>query len=116
MSANSECDHLEHLDNSAQLKLFLQYGVTTVRNMDGRDHVLGWRSQQAAGALLSPRIFSASPLIDGVPPIWAGSVTADSTSQARSLVRAFGTAGYDQIKVYSRLSREVFMAIVEEAS
>ena len=108
--------HLEHMEDSEQLQLFLQHGVIAVRNMDGREHILDWRGLQSAGDLLGPKIFTASPLIDGYPPIWDDSIAIQSASEGRALVRAFANAGYDQIKVYSRLAKDAFLGILEEGS
>lgn len=61
--------HLEHFEDPAILELFVSFGVTTVRNMDGRPRVLEWRREVAAGERLGPRILTAGPILDGDPPL-----------------------------------------------
>lgn len=107
--------HLEHLDEASDMLLFLQHGITTVRNMDGRDHILEWQREQALGNLLAPNIVTASPVIDGHPPIWNDTISIATEDAARKVVAQAADDGYQQIKVYTRLSRDNFNIIVEEA-
>lgn len=57
----------------------------------------------------------ASPLIDGPGSSWPGSTRIDTEDRARQIVRVYKKQGYDFLKVYSKLSRDVYFAIVEEA-
>ena len=107
--------HLEHFDDETQLQLFIQHGVTSVRNMDGRDHVLEWRQRQASGLLTGPTIVTTGPLLDGSPPLWDDSVVIASRDDARREVTRIARAGYDQVKVYDRLSAEALDGIVAAA-
>lgn len=107
--------HLEHFDNPAYLKLFLVNGVTTVRNMDGRPHILDWKRQTAAGELDSPRIFTAGQVLDGSPPVRDDNIALATPEQARAAVERQAAAGYDYIKVYTNLAPEVFKAIMAAA-
>lgn len=61
--------HLEYFEDPGLLRLFLDHGVTTVRNMDGRPYLLEWRRRIAAGELAGPTIVTAGPLLDGDPPL-----------------------------------------------
>lgn len=93
--------------------LLLSNGVTTIRNMFGGRVHLRWKERIAAGELDSPTIYTAGPIIDGNPPIWPGAVVEDA-AQARRSVAEQHSAGYDFLKVYSRLSREAYDAIFRE--
>ena len=53
--------HLEHFETPAYLQLFLVYGVTSVRSMDGRPYILDWKRQAESGAL--PWTLPVWPLI-----------------------------------------------------
>lgn len=103
--------HLEHFDAVAQLQLFLAHGVTAVRNMDGRPLVLKWREQVNEGTVAGPDIVTAGPILDGSPPIWEDSLTVTNAEEAYQRVREIAAAGFDQIKVYDRLSAEAYEGI-----
>lgn len=98
--------------------LFLANGVTTIRTMWGLDNRLSLVERDAieAGVRLGPRIYAASPGMDGSPGPW-NSLTppVESGDQARQLVRQYVNEGYDFIKVYSNLSLNVYDAILDEA-
>lgn len=99
--------------------LFVANGVTTVREMSGAPFVLAWRDRVARGELLGPRFVVSSPILDGSPSLWQNSPIAhlaiENADQARDAVRRSKAEGYDFLKVYSRLSRESYLAIVGEA-
>lgn len=107
--------HLEYFDDPAILRAFLRYGVTTVRNLDGRPHILAWRTQVARGELLGPRIVTAGPILDGAPPLREDNLSIGTAEEARRAVLEQHAAGYDFIKVYSRLSSSAYQAAVETA-
>lgn len=107
--------HLEHFDDSTYLQSFLVSGVTFVRNMDGRPHILDWKRAAAEGRLLSPSIHTAGPILDGDPPARADNRALARGSEAESVVVEQADAGYDFIKLYSNLSPEVYRAIVRAA-
>jgi imidazolonepropionase-like amidohydrolase len=93
--------------------LLLANGVTTIRNMFGGPIHLEWKKRIAAGAFDGPTIYTAGPIIDGNPPIWPGAVV-ETSEQAHDAVAGQRAAGYDFLKVYSRLSREAYDAINRE--
>jgi imidazolonepropionase-like amidohydrolase len=107
--------HIHTFDTRA-LALFVSRGVTTVRVMWGGPAVLGVREEVRAGRpLLAPWIYSAGTILDGKPPIWPGSTAVVTAAEATLAVEAQAIAGYDFIKVYSRLEREAYDAIVAAA-
>lgn len=105
-----------HLNQPEDLLLYVANGVTTVRVMWGFPQTLELREQIRGGELLGPEIWTTGPLMDGYPPYWPGCEVVTSTAQALSSVRAQAEAGYDFIKVYSRLGLPVYDAIVEAAA
>ncbi|HYO13725.1 MAG TPA: amidohydrolase family protein [Thermoanaerobaculia bacterium] len=107
--------HLEYFDDPDLLALFLANGVTTVRNMDGRPHILEWRRRIASGELAGPTIVTAGPLLDGDPPLLPDNTVVKDAAQAAAAVIAQAKAGYDFIKVYTNLSPEAWTAILEAA-
>jgi imidazolonepropionase-like amidohydrolase len=107
--------HLEHFDDPAYLQLFLVYGVTFVRSMDGRPQILEWKRAAADGSLLAPRIYTAGPILDGDPPARPDNRSVGDGDEARLAVAEQADAGYDFIKIYTNLSPEAYRAIVEAA-
>lgn len=98
------------------LFLFLANGVTTVRDMWGNGAFLQWREAVASGAVAGPRLYVASPGMDGPTGRFAGyTPPITSPAQARQAVALYKRTGYDFIKVYSDLTPEVYAAILEEA-
>ncbi len=104
-----------HVWSDKDFGLYLLNGVTTIRNMWGTEQHLAWRTALAAGTMLGPTLLTTGPVLDGSPPIWPGSTIVDSADVARSVVKQQKAAGYDFIKVYTRLSLDAYNAIVAEA-
>lgn len=107
--------HLEHFDDPVCLQLFLVYGVTFVRSMDGRPQILEWKRAAASGSLSSPLIHTAGPILDGDPPARPDNRAIGDAGEARLAVVEQADAGYDFIKIYTHLSPEAYGAIVEAA-
>jgi imidazolonepropionase-like amidohydrolase len=107
-----------HLPKNYQegLCLFIANGVTTVRNMRGENYHLKLREEINKGKLIGPTIYTTGPIIDGNPPVSPNFVVAETPEQAVQLVAEHKKAGYNFIKVYSRLSVEVYDAIIEAAA
>jgi imidazolonepropionase-like amidohydrolase len=105
-----------HTWSKGDLALFLAHGVTTVRNLFGNPMHLGMRAKLASGELLGPTLVTAGPIVDGYPPVWPGSLVALDAEQGRAAVKQHVEAGYDFVKVYSRLPREAYEALIEAAA
>ncbi|MGW6197908.1 amidohydrolase family protein [Kribbella sp. NPDC055110] len=107
-------------DERVSPPLYLANGLTTVREMAGTNPMLyDWRDRIEAGTLLGPRMVVASNIIDGDPTLWDPNliqvIVVDDADSARAAVRRVKSEGADFVKVYSRLSRESWLAIVDEA-
>ncbi|MGW5606675.1 amidohydrolase family protein [Streptomyces sp. NPDC003753] len=94
-------------------------GVTTVRDMWGKPVHHEWRRRIRGGTLLGPRWLIGSPIVDGQPSLWAEDVgehiEVKDAADARRAVRRVKKEGADFVKVYSRLSREAYWAVAQEA-
>ena len=98
--------------NAREMGLFLANGVTTVREMNGSPRHLALRDSLASGALLGPRLLVASTLLTGRTwPVRYRLI--EDTSAAKAAAIEMKNAGYDYLKIYDGLSREVYDAFVE---
>jgi hypothetical protein len=95
-------------------RLFIAFGVTTVRNLFGSPRHQGWA--RGARSTPAPHLLTTAPILDGKPPVWQGSAAVETAEEARGAVRGQHEAGYGWIKVYSKLSREAYFAALDEAS
>jgi hypothetical protein len=96
--------------------LFLAHGVTGVREMGSYlDTLLFWRKELARDPLAGPRIIWSSPMFDGAPASWKHGIALSSPDHARVMVDSMQRLGFDFIKVYVRLPRDVYFAIAEQA-
>ncbi|MEQ9463548.1 MAG: amidohydrolase family protein [Haliea sp.] len=102
-----------HLQVREHATMNLLRGVTTVRNMWGNPETLAWKAAVEEGALPGARIVTSGALVDGEPPIWEGSVVMTDPADADAFVLGQKRAGYDFVKVYSRLKPEVFSALLD---
>jgi hypothetical protein len=104
-----------HLTTADELPMFVGNGVLTVRDLNGSPMTLGWREAAAAGALTAPRIFVSGPIIAGAEIPWKNKATPATAAEAQAVVMSQKRAGYDQIKIYDGISREVFEAAIATA-
>jgi imidazolonepropionase-like amidohydrolase len=106
-----------HIVTKDYLPLFIANGVTGVRDMHAffPDTILQMRKDVRDGKVLGPHIVAAGALVDGPKPIWPGSYTASNAQEGRTAVQALKKRGADFVKVYTKLPREAFFAIAEEA-
>jgi hypothetical protein len=97
------------------LGLFVANAVTSVRQMWGMPLHLKWRDRIGRAELLGPRFAIASPIVDGPNPVWPRSTVVREEAGARQTVREIKRMGYDFVKVYDRLPRDAYIALLEEA-
>jgi imidazolonepropionase-like amidohydrolase len=111
--ASASKDH--ELENRAYALMFVANGVTTVRNMWGSETIDALAKEINSGSLTGPHIYSTGPITDGDPPVWQSSRTVETPAQAEEAVRSDKQKGYVAIKVYSRLSKDGYNAIIAAA-
>jgi imidazolonepropionase-like amidohydrolase len=87
-------------------------GITGARVMWGRSFNLAQRAEIESGRLLGPRLVISTPIFDG--RMWKGSIEATSPDEVRRMVRAFAAEGYDFVKTYQFLPRDIYLAIADE--
>jgi hypothetical protein len=84
--------------------------------MSGPPDAHAWRATQASNEDPSPTIYLGSPIIDGPNPTWPDSIVVTDEAQGREVVEQQRQRGADFIKVYSKLSRNAYFAIADEAN
>ena len=104
-----------HIWLDDELELYLANGVTGVRDMFGNFGRLSMKKKIQEGKILGPRLYVASPIIDGDPPYWDGSTVITNPDDAEKYVKSYKEMGYDFIKIYEGLTNDVYDAIIEAA-
>lgn len=89
------------------LFLYLSNGITTIRGMLGDPYHLELKKRLAAGELVSPRIFTSSPSLNGN--------SVPTPDVARDLVTRYAADGYDFLKIHPGIQRPVFDTLVATA-
>jgi imidazolonepropionase-like amidohydrolase len=104
------------LGGEFQLMLYVASGVTTARIMAGSTPILEFKRRISSGQLLGPRLFVATPLVDGPKPVFPMAIKVSDDSDVGALVDEFVHDGYDQIKVYNELPRIAYAHLLDEAA
>lgn len=107
--------HLRHAKERALLA-YLQAGITTVREMNGRAFILKWRDEINAGLRQGPTLVVASPSIGNFSSPREGWPTPTTAAEGAARVVQFANEGYDLIKVYSFVPPTALDGIVAEAA
>lgn len=108
--------HVHYFDPVTFGPLLLRNGIVFVRDMGNpTNQALQLRQALKEGTIPGPELITTGCILDGDPPqIPPISLTCTSAEQGRERVRQQLNAGVDQIKVYSDLEKEVYLAIIEE--
>jgi imidazolonepropionase-like amidohydrolase len=123
--------HVFAVSPMLDLPLYIAYGVTNVRDMQGcpkpgdpfvacAEEKRRWTAEAVAGKRIGPRIVESTSWMANGPGMAArlGGVPAyfdtATPEQARQFVRHFA-GNADAIKVYDRLPRDAYFALVDEA-
>ncbi len=89
------------------LFLYLANGITTIRGMLGHPSHLELRKMAAQGEVLSPRIFTSSPSLNGN--------TVRTVEEAITKVTQYQKEGYDFLKIHPGIMLPVFDQVVQTA-
>jgi len=109
--------HVHYFDQETFGRLLVANGVLLVRDM-GSPNLLavGLRKKLNEGEVLGPEMITTGSMLDGDPPYVPSIAFGCKTpEEGREKVRLQAKVGVDQIKLYSRLEEDVFMAIVDES-
>lgn len=89
------------------LFLYLSRGVTTIRGMLGNPYHLELKKMIAADSILSPRVFTSSPSLNGN--------TIPTPEEARRLVTQYQKDGYDFLKIHPGIPMDAFDEMTKTA-
>ena len=105
-------------ENQALLPLYVAHGITTVRDASGDIpyDVLNWRRAIADGSLPGPTLLSSGPKIEGIKPVWKGTLETGSEVDVDQAIRQLKTLDVDFVKITdSTLKPELFLYAVRQA-
>jgi len=109
-----------HIRNADELVNYLAYGVTTVMHMGGTSNQgknnLRLIKEIKQGKMIGPKIYTTERIFDGDPAAAGSAYKISDPALAVELINELNTKGYDFIKLYNNISRQVFNTIIKEAN
>lgn len=106
-------------ENQALLPLYVANGITTIRDASGDlpDQVLAWRGEIASGALFGPRLLTSGAKIEGIAPLWKGTIEVGSEADVdAALDRLKNRDKVDFVKITdSTLKPDLFLYALRQA-
>ena len=105
-------------ENKALLPLYVAHGITTVRDASGDlpEAVLAWRREIAEGSLFGPTLLSSGPKIEGIKPVWKGTIEVGSEADVDAALIRLKALGVDFVKITdSTLEPRLFLYAVARA-
>ena len=105
-------------ENKALLPLYVAHGITTIRDCSGDlpEQVLAWRREIASGALFGPTLLSSGPKIEGIKPVWKGTLETGSEADVDAAIAKLKALDVDFVKITdSTLKPELFLYAVRKA-
>jgi imidazolonepropionase-like amidohydrolase len=103
-----------HMD-LADADLYLAYGVTEIREMNGSPEHLKLRDRICSGEVVGPTMSVTGPLLAGVPQRYRHELVETPEAAAR-IVAAEAAAGFEAVKAYDGLREPVYAALVAAAA
>lgn len=105
-------------ENKALLPLYIAHGITTIRDCSGdlADQVLRWRGEIAKGTLLGPQLFTSGAKIEGIHPVWKGTIEVGSKADVDAAFVKLKNDQVDFVKITdSTIDPQLFLYAVTEA-
>ena len=105
-------------ENKALLPLYVAYGVTTIRDCSGdlANDVLNWRREIAEGKLFGPRLLGSGPKIEGIKPVWKGTLETGSEGDVDQAIAKLVALKVDFVKITDNtLKPDLFLYAVRKA-
>ncbi|MCI0352506.1 MAG: amidohydrolase family protein [Acidobacteriales bacterium] len=108
---------LSHPQHFSFPRLYLAYGVTTIRTA-GTDFPymdLNLKRQIDTGAVPGPEIHLTSPYFSGEGDFALGAMILHNPEEARRAVRYWAAEGFTSFKAYQWIPKDVLAALIDEA-
>jgi imidazolonepropionase-like amidohydrolase len=105
-------------ENKALLPLYIAHGITTIRDCSGDlpDQVLAWRGEIARGALFGPRLLTSGAKLEGIKPIWNGTIEVGTRADVDAAIAHEKKVGVDFVKITdSTIDPQLFLYAVSTA-
>jgi imidazolonepropionase-like amidohydrolase len=105
-------------ENKALLPLYVAHGITTIRDCSGDlpEQVLAWRDEIAAGTLEGPQLFSSGAKIEGLHPVWKGTLEVGSKADVDAALARLRKDRVDFVKITdSTLDPPLFLYALTQA-
>lgn len=106
-------------ENKALLPLYVAHGITTIRDASGDlpEQVLAWRAAIAEGRLFGPRLRTSGAKIEGIAPVWKGTIEVGSKADVdAALARLQRRDKVDFVKITdSTLKPDLFLYALTRA-
>ncbi len=106
-------------ENKALLPLYVAHGITTIRDCSGDlpGSVLEWRGRIADGTLFGPRLLTSGAKIEGIAPVWKGTIEVGSKADVdAALTRLQQRDKVDFVKITdSTLKPDLFLYALSQA-
>ncbi|MGD9904841.1 MAG: amidohydrolase family protein [Vicinamibacterales bacterium] len=108
--------HLSKALGEAQGRIFLAFGVTTVRNpaanaFEGQEE----REAIESGARVGPRVLTTGEPLDGTRIYYPGGAALDGGARVDAMLERASALGFDFIKTYVRLPDRLQQRVIEGA-
>ena len=104
-----------HVWDRYELGLYLSNGVTAVRNLWGMPMHLRIKEDVNDDKIISPLFFTTGPKLTGPEFMGDDNFNLKNPSEAKEKVISYKDRGYDLIKTYYGLDKEIFDAVIEQA-
>lgn len=105
-------------ENKALLPLYVAHGVTSVRDCAGdlAQEVLSWRDAVRDGKLFGPTIYTSGPKIEGLKPIWKGTIETGNRADVDAAIVRLRAQRVDFVKITDNtLDPDLFLYAVSAA-
>ncbi len=105
-----------HVWDRYELGLYLSNGITTVRNLWGMPMHLRIKEDVIENNIFSPIFFTTGPKLTGYDFIGDDNLNLSNPNEAKEKVISYKERGYDLIKTYYGLDKELFDAVIEQSA
>ena len=105
-------------ENKALLPLYIANGITSVRDCAGdlAYDVLAWRDAIAKGTQFGPTLYTSGPKIEGLKPVWKGTLETGSKADIDAAVAKLQGLKVDFVKITdSTLDPQLFLYAISKA-